>query len=79
MIICRIAGGTANQILQFAAAYALARELRQELLLDISRTTIQPNGYVLDSFCISQYKKLICFDTEGEAHRTMDVNCQPVL
>lgn len=66
MIICRIAGGTANQILQFAAAYALARELRQELLLDISRTTIQPNGYVLDSFCISQYKKLICFDTEGE-------------
>lgn len=65
MIICRIAGGTANQMLEFSAAYALAKELEQELLLDISYSIIQSNGYVLDSFCIPSYKKLICSDVEG--------------
>ena len=50
MIICRISPGLANQMYEYAAAYALSKELKQELALDISECANSSWGYLLDNF-----------------------------
>ena len=59
MVICRIDGGSGNQLLEFCAAYALAKELKKELILDISCVNRRSRGFVLDWFAIPDYPKLI--------------------
>lgn len=59
MIIMRISPGLANSMYEFAAAYALARELNQELVLDIAECTVSAWGYSLDYFNIPRVKKMI--------------------
>lgn len=60
MIIARISAGLANQMYEFAAAYALSRELGKELAVDISSCYASAWGYLLDYFNIPSCKKLIC-------------------
>lgn len=59
-IIVRLSAGLANQMYEFAAAYALSRELRKELIVDISSCYVSAWGYLLDYFNIPSCKKLIC-------------------
>lgn len=59
MVIARISPGLANQMYEFAAAYALSRELRRELIVDTSSCYVSAWGYLLDYFNIPSCKKLI--------------------
>lgn len=59
MVISRIDGGSGNQILAFAAAYALAKETNKELILDISAVCARSRGYALDWFSIPNLKKIV--------------------
>lgn len=70
MVIMGISPGLANQMYEYAAAYALARELNQELVLDISECVNAPWGYLLDFFSIPSVKKLVYFadDIEHSGH-----------
>lgn len=60
MVIARISPGLANQMYEFAAAYALSKELGRELIVDISSCYVSAWGYLLDYFNIPPCKKLIC-------------------
>lgn len=60
MVIVRISPGLANQMYEFAAAYALSKELGRELVVDISSCYVSAWGYLLDYFNIPPCKKLIC-------------------
>lgn len=60
MIIVRLSPGLANQMYQFAAAYALSKELGRELIVDISSCYVSARDYLLDYFNIPLCKKLIC-------------------
>lgn len=59
-IIARISAGLANQMYEFACAYALARELNKELILDITECYNSSWGFLLDYFDIPLYKKIVC-------------------
>lgn len=60
VIIARISTGLANQMYEIASAYALARELNRELILDISSCCFSAWGYLGDYFNIPSYRKMIC-------------------
>lgn len=60
VIIARISTGLANQMYEIAAAYALARELNRELILDISSCCFSAWGYLGDYFNIPSFQKMIC-------------------
>lgn len=60
MVIARISPGLANQMYEFAAAYALSKELHKDLIVDISSCYVSAWGYLLDYFDIPSCKKLIC-------------------
>ncbi len=72
MIIARISPGLANQMYEFAAAYALSRELGKELVVDISSCYVSAWGYLLDYFNIPPCKKLICTQSGDPAFVHMD-------
>lgn len=59
MVIVRISSGLANQMYEFASAYALAKELKQELVLDISECVDSAWDYCLDYFKIPDVRKIV--------------------
>ncbi len=67
MIILRLSGGQANQMYEFASAYALANVRGEELVLDVSRYGECDRGYQLDYFRIPELKKIFysCSDAES--------------
>lgn len=77
MLIVKISPGLANQMYEYVAAYALAKELGQELVLDISECINSTRGYLLDYFRIPDSRKLIYtqVSVEAESH----LNCDSIL
>ncbi|MBD5449585.1 MAG: alpha-1,2-fucosyltransferase [Lachnospiraceae bacterium] len=59
MLIVRLSTGLGNQMYEYMAAYALAKELRQELVLDIEECTRSAYGYLLDHFKIPACRKIL--------------------
>lgn len=59
MFILRLFGGLCNQIYGYMAGYALAKELKQELVLDIEECVRSAFGYSLDYFNIPVSRKII--------------------
>lgn len=59
MVILRLSPGLANQMYEYAAGYALSKELKQELVLDIAECVNSPFGYLLDNFNISNHRKIV--------------------
>lgn len=60
MIISQIVGGLGNQLSQYACAYSLAKNLRQELVLDVSDYVCKGyfRPYCLDKLQIGHHRKL---------------------
>lgn len=77
MVIMGISPGLANQMYEYAAAYALSRELGQELILDISECMNSPWGYLLDFFSIPQVQKLLYFADDAEHFDHTDIKRIP--
>lgn len=67
MLIVRITPGLANQIYEYMSGYALAKELQQELVLDIAACTNNSFGYLLDHFKIPSSRKVIYSQVNIEA------------
>lgn len=65
MVISRISPGLANALMEYAAGYALARELNQELVLDLSECKYNAFAYLLDFFQIKKCKKILYPIPEG--------------
>lgn len=59
MLIIRLTTGLGNQMYEYMAGYALAKELHQELVLDIENCTRSAYGYLLDHFNIPACRKII--------------------
>lgn len=59
MIIARITAGLCNQMYFFSTAYALSKEWKEELVLDIGIDGAQEWFYLLDEFNLPSYKKMI--------------------
>lgn len=59
MIIARITAGLCNQMYFFSTAYALSREWKEELVLDINIDGFWEWIYLLDEFNVSSYRKII--------------------
>ena len=59
MLIVRLSTGLGNQMYEYMAGYALARELKQELVLDIEECIRSAYGYLLDHFKIPACRKII--------------------
>lgn len=68
MVIVRISPGLANQMMEFASAYALAKELGQELVADISECVDSACDYCLDYFQIPNVKKIV-YHMQDMQHR----------
>lgn len=66
MIIARLSPGLANQMMEYAASYALAKELGEELVLDIAECKNSPFGYLLDFFNIPDTKKILYYMVDAE-------------
>lgn len=77
VIIVRLSTGLANQMYEFAAAYALSKELGRELIVDISSCYDSAWGYLLDYFNIPSCKKLICVQTGDSDHKHTDPESLP--
>lgn len=58
MVIVRLTPGFANSIMEFCGGYALARELDEELVLDIGRCQGSAWGYLVDMLNIPDYRKI---------------------
>lgn len=67
MIIVRLSPGLANQMYEYAASYALSRELNQELVLDISESLNGCKGFMLDEYSIPLSRKIIYRQQDAEA------------
>lgn len=76
-VIVRISPGLANQMYEFAAAYALVKELNRELILDISSCYASAWGYLLDYFNIPLCKKMICVQRNGSKYAHMNLEELP--
>lgn len=63
MVILRLDAGLAAGMSRYAVAYALAKELNTELMIDISLCANHAFGYLLDSFQIDTKAKII-FSTQ---------------
>lgn len=59
MLIVRLTTGLGNQMYEYMAGYAMAKELHQELVLDIENCTRSAYGYLLDHFNIPPCRKII--------------------
>lgn len=70
MVIVRLSTGLANQAYEYAAAYAVSKELKTELILDISECLKSPKGFLLDYFNIPNKIKVFYepIDAEGLGH-----------
>lgn len=66
MVIVGLSPGLANQMYEYAAAYALANELKQELVLDISECIKASRGYMLDFFSIPDTRKIVYYTNDSE-------------
>ena len=79
MLIVRLSTGLGNQMYEYMTAYALAKELRQELVLDIEECTRSAYGYLLDHFKIPACRKILySLDSIGEGEyefydRTLEI------
>ncbi len=77
MIIVGLSAGLANQIYEYAAAYALAKELQQELVLDISACIKSSRGYMLDFFSIPDTRKILYCGNDSEHYGNIDLKRLP--
>lgn len=71
IVIVGLTSGLANQMYEYAAAYALSQEIKQELVLDITECVNSGGGgYYLDLFSIPDCPKMMYFiqDSEGGGH-----------
>ncbi len=59
MVYVKVNAGLCNQIYRFAAAYALAREWHEELIIDPDIDGMSEFTYLLDEFEIPSYKKAV--------------------
>lgn len=59
MIYVKVNAGLCNQIYRFAAAYALAREWNEELIIDPDIDGVSEFTYLLDEFEMPSYKKAV--------------------
>ncbi len=59
MVVVRVSPGLANQMYEFMSAYALAKELGQELVADIAECVDAAWDYCLDYFNIPNVKKIV--------------------
>lgn len=67
MLIVRLSTGLGNQMHEYMAGYALAKELQQELVLDIEECVCSAYGYLLDHFKVPVCRKIIyAKDSIGE-------------
>jgi hypothetical protein len=73
MVIVRLSPGLANQMMEYASGYALARKLKQELVLDISECWKAPKGYLLDYFNIPDSRKVVYFPLDSEHLAHIDI------
>jgi hypothetical protein len=60
-------------MMEYAAGYALARKLNQELVLDISECWKSPCGYLLDYFKIPDSRKIVYFRLDSEHLSHVDI------
>ena len=74
MLIVRLSPGLANQMYEYAAGYALAKELNQELVLEIAECVNSPFGYLLDYFHIPASRKILYSQVSiaAESHDNCD-------
>lgn len=77
MVIIGLSPGLANQMYEYAAAYAFSRELNQELVLDISECINAPWGFLLDFFSIPTSTKMIYFAQDYEHGGHTDIRRIP--
>lgn len=73
MVIVGLSAGLANQMYEYAAGYALAKELNQELVLDISACVKSSRGYMLDFFSIPDTKKIVYYGNDSEHFGNIDM------
>lgn len=75
MVILRVSSGQANQMYEFAAAYAVAKTRGEELVLDISRCIESAWGYQLDYFNIPDLRKIVylCSDVKSSLTSPTDI------
>lgn len=80
MIVVRIGSGLANQIYQYMAGYALAKELGQELYLDISLCENGAiRGFLLNIFKKLHYEGLISYtlkNNDGRLSNLKNINSE---
>lgn len=62
MIIGKISPGLANSMLEYATVYSLAKELNEELYLDLSEFGTSTWPFLLDVFDIPKFKKINYFN-----------------
>ncbi|EOS74247.1 hypothetical protein C819_03000 [Lachnospiraceae bacterium 10-1] len=77
MVIARLSPGLANQMMEYAASYALAEELEQELVLDIAECKNSSWGYLIDFFDIPDTKKISYFLVDAEQAGHVNINGIP--
>ncbi len=77
MVIARLSPGLANQMMEYASSYALAEELGEELVLDISECRTAPWGYLLDFFNIPDTRKISYFLVDAEQAGHVNINGIP--
>ena len=70
MVIVRLSTGLANQVYEYAAAYAVSKEMKTDLVLDISECLKSPKGFLLDYFNIPRMSKVFYkpIDAENLGH-----------
>ena len=64
MVVIRISPGFANSLMEFCGGYALARELSEDIMLDIGLCQDSAWGYLVDMFNIPDYKKYTYYTSD---------------
>ena len=77
MVVVRISPGLANQMYEFMAAYALAKELGQELVVDIAECIDAAWDYCLDYFNIPSVKKIVYHTKDARYIGHLDIRGIP--
>lgn len=78
MVIIGLTSGLADQMYEYAAAYALSKEIKQELVLDITGCINSGGGgYFLDFFAIPTVTKIVYFAQDSEHGAQTDIRRIP--
>lgn len=65
MVILRLSAGLANEMYEYAAAYALSQELGEDMQIDISATMDSSWGYMMDWFNTPNVEKVCYFPIDA--------------